>query len=104
MKCYISGKITGLEFSSVIKTFENAEWQLRHRWYEPVNPITKGLQKGNNWFVDILLKYIPWYAYMAYDLYLLSKCDYIYMINGWETSRGARIERRFAKLIGIKHV
>jgi len=35
------------------------------------------------------------------DLQLLSRCDVIYMLEGWDESKGAKIERDFAMMNGI---
>jgi hypothetical protein len=40
--------------------------------------------------------------YMQLDLLMLSWCDEIYMLNGFETSPGAMREREFAYNHGIK--
>lgn len=36
------------------------------------------------------------------DLELLRRCDAIYMLNNWETSRGARMELELAKNLGLE--
>ena len=38
---------------------------------------------------------------MAVDLAALSKCDYIYMLDGWQMSRGSKQEYNYAMAIGI---
>lgn len=35
--------------------------------------------------------------YMDLSMLLLSRCEYIYMLSGWENSVGARLEFRYAK-------
>lgn len=40
-----------------------------------------------------------WRDYMRVDLELLKRSDTIYMMQGWEESRGARIEERYARLL-----
>ena len=32
----------------------------------------------------------------------ISTCDFIYMMDGWQNSRGAKMEYEFAKMIGIQ--
>ena len=39
--------------------------------------------------------------YMQIDLILLSTCDSIYMLPGWEHSKGARTEYNYAKRKGL---
>jgi hypothetical protein len=38
---------------------------------------------------------------LVYDLWLLSRSDNICMIDGWQQSRGAKIEEGFAFRLGI---
>jgi len=38
---------------------------------------------------------------LAYDLWLLSRSDTICLIDGWQQSRGAKIEESFAFRLGI---
>lgn len=40
-------------------------------------------------------------AVLVYDLWLLSRSDSICMIDGWQLSRGAKIEEGFAFRLGI---
>jgi hypothetical protein len=39
---------------------------------------------------------------MRYDIRALTFCDSIYMMKGWEESKGANIELKVAKAIGLK--
>jgi hypothetical protein len=43
-----------------------------------------------------------WEDYMKRDLVLLLRCDYIYLLDGWEYSKGARLEYNIACDVGIK--
>jgi hypothetical protein len=39
-----------------------------------------------------------WYVFMAIDLYyLIFKCNYVYMMNNYHDSRGAKIELKVAR-------
>jgi len=42
-----------------------------------------------------------WYLCMAVDLWHLWRCDTIYLLPGWERSRGARIELAVAILLRL---
>lgn len=84
-KIYISGPISGLPLETVYNNFTNAEVQLLEQGYEVVNPLNNGLPTT-----------ATWEEHMRADLRLLLDCDAIYMLEGWEKSRGARIEYALA--------
>ena len=42
-----------------------------------------------------------WKEYMRMSLCMLSMCDGIYMMEGWQQSRGASLEYAYAKGMGI---
>lgn len=88
-KIYISGPISGLPLETVYNNFTNAEVQLLEQGYEVVNPLNNGLPSN-----------ATWEEHMRADLKLLLDCDAIYMLEGWEKSRGARIE--YALAIDLK--
>lgn len=43
---------------------------------------------------------LSWKEYMRIDLAMVYVCDCIYMMKGWENSRGAKIEQFYAELLG----
>lgn len=43
-----------------------------------------------------------WAFYMRKDIPLLLNCDGIYMLNGWENSRGARLEHYIAQQLSMR--
>lgn len=81
MKIYISGPITGLPIDGCRARFEAAEEMLRGQGFTPVNPMKNGLP------VDA-----PYEEHMKRDLEMLAECDAIYLMNGWERSKGCRME------------
>lgn len=89
-KVYISGKISGLPRKEAEANFKRAEKYLRKLGFVTYSPLC--LPKG-----------FEWEDYMFIDLAVLNRCDHIYMLKGWEESKGARIERRYAIENG-KHV
>ena len=97
MKIYISGAISGLERKEYIKRFANAEEKLVKRGYKVCNP-TKLLPSKHLWVFNI----IGYNLTLLYDLWHLMQCDGIYMIKGWECSNGARLEKSFADIFGLK--
>jgi len=85
MKMYISGPITGL------KQFAQAAKQIEAFGHEPVNPCDNRLPENPSWE-----------DYMVADIIMLFKCDGIYLLKGWEDSKGARIEHFIAQECGIE--
>ena len=73
---YLSGRISGLDREDYLSIFEHHEKKLG----ECVNPakVMDGLPKMQH------------HEYMRIALTLLSMCDMIYLIPGWENSAGAR--------------
>lgn len=91
-KVYISGPITGAEFGNRF-AFMAARCGLELCGYEVVDPSDVKLDGDATWA-----------DYMRADLKLLLDCDYIYMLDGWEDSKGARLERELAENLGIEQV
>ena len=90
-KVYISGKISGLDIADVKKKFEMASFFLSQTGFEPVSPFDNGLPAG-----------LKWEDYMMADLAMLKECDAIFMLRDWKDSVGAKIERKFAKKMGLE--
>lgn len=89
-KVYISGPITGVpDYEGAFKAHA---FLLARMGYAVVDPTSVSIEGGT------------WEQYMQNDLGLLRKCDAISMLVGWEASKGACIERRFAKKLGLKFV
>lgn len=85
MKVYISGQISGLEYEEARARFDKAEDFLRGLRVDTVNPMDNGLPEESTWI-----------QHLCKDLELLHDCSHIYMIDGWQLSRGACIEYDFA--------
>jgi hypothetical protein len=86
--CYISGKISGLLHIEYCANFDYAAIEAEKLGYIPVNPIR--IYDGKNWC---------WFRFMVADLVLLARCEAIYLQKNWRESRGARIERAFARML-----
>lgn len=84
-RIYISGKITGT--TDYMNRFEDAEKALS-KYYTVINPAKVNAQ---------LPKETTWEEYMRMSICMLEMCNVIYMLNGWEDSKGARMEYDFAK-------
>jgi hypothetical protein len=90
-KVYISGRISGLSEKVYKNNFNSAELYLTGLGYDVVNPVS--YPQNPNW---------KWEDYMKFDIKLLMDCDYIYLLEGWESSDGASLEHFIATNVGIK--
>lgn len=90
MKIYISGKISGTDLTETRKRFAAVAEATKRLGYEPVNPLENGLSEHDTWK-----------AHMLKDIADLLQCKAIYMLQGWEESKGARIEHYIATKVGI---
>lgn len=89
MKIYIAGKITGIPFSEAKNNFDSAK-ELIEKWgFEAVSPLDYG-DENKSW-VDNMLILLP----------ILNTCDGIYLLDNWDESDGARIEKKFAEKKGM---
>ena len=88
-KCYISGPITGTE--DYMERFAEAEKRLSKEFYSVINPTKVNAQLPEN---DTTYQ-----EYMKMSLTMLEMCDYIYMMNGWQSSIGACLEYQYAKTL-----
>jgi len=95
MKTYISGPMTGIENYNK-QAFYRAETIIKNRGDIPVNPARTDI--GNT---SGMTNEQTWQAYMKSDIKILMDCDGIYMLKGWESSRGALIELSLAIRMGL---
>lgn len=84
-KIYISGAITG--DPNYLEHFAAAEKLLKENGHKPFNPCS----------VPNIFSYDE---FMKIDLAALECCDAIYMLKGWQNSKGALIE--FNKALELK--
>lgn len=85
MKIYISGKIT--DNPGYQKEFHRAEMYLKTIGHDTKNPCNN---KGPGYRECI-----------NQGLKDLMECDAIYMLRGWETSKGANLEHHYAAITGM---
>lgn len=86
MKIYISGAITGT--TDYMERFTNAETTLSNKGYSVLNPAKLNIMLPEDTTHE---------EYMMMSLTMLSMCDAIYMLTGWQQSRGANMELGYAK-------
>lgn len=94
---YISGRIT--KNKNWEKDFQKAEEylvKLGFSKYEIKNPLNLDKESKEIWGNN------PTYVqYMIHDIHELIFCTDIYMLRGWWRSKGARLERHIAKVLGL---
>ena len=90
MKIYISGKISGTDLTKTRKRFAAVAKAMKRIGIEPVNPLENGLTEHDTWK-----------AHMLKDIADLLQCKAIYMLQGWQDSKGACIEHYIATKIGM---
>ena len=87
-RIYVSGPMSGLpDFN--YPAFKEAAAALCRAGWDSVSPTETGQQEG--W---------TWEDYMRAAIALQVTCDFVYMLPGWEQSRGATIEHALAHVFG----
>jgi hypothetical protein len=94
-KVYISGGIQGIADHREI--FKRAEITLIKNGSEVVNPCETPQE-----FCNCLTVEHTWECFLRNDIIELLKCDAIFMLPGWEKSRGARLEHFVALQCGLE--
>ena len=96
MRIYLSGKITGLDKEVYSRQFERAETFYKTSGFDVVNPVKIG---------EEVLKINPkaeWQDFMQEDLKALRTCTHIVLLEGWEESKGAKMEKAEAEKMGLE--
>lgn len=98
--CYVAGPMTGLPRFN-FDAFDEATAQLRDAGFAVASPAEVSRNQGvdpempaeevDDEFVQRL---------MRVDLCLVMEADFLFMLPGWERSRGARCEAQVARAIG----
>lgn len=82
---FISGSITKDLHTNYRDKFKKAEEKLTAQGYAVINPS----------YQNVGFKYED---YLIITLNMLARCDAIYMLSGWEESKGALLEYNYACL------
>ena len=90
MKLYIAGPMTGYPDFNYPAFFRAAE-ELASAGHEPINPARTEGREGC----------AAWLDFMRLSLIDIAACDGIATLDGWEMSRGARIEVGLADDLGL---
>ena len=106
-RIYISGPMTSSdseEQARNVQAFHDCATLLRASGCRPVNPANVLPCKHPRIYrllERLLGEERAYRTILLYDLWLLSRSDTICMIDGWQLSRGAKIEEGFAFRLGI---
>jgi len=88
---YIAGKVTGELPELTAEKFKNMQIQLETKGFDVVNPIEVVNNSNENW-----------YTAMGMCLEALETCDAIFMLPCYKDSKGAKIELKTAKDLGLQ--
>lgn len=89
-KIYISGAIAHHDEAERRAAFAAAAAFCEDRGFESVNPFDNGLPQSAHWR-----------EHMKADLKMLLECDAICMMDGWEESKGCKLELDVASSCGL---
>lgn len=98
---YVAGKYSGDSYSIIhdnIKKAEKVGLELIAKGWAVIIPHLN-LYHFEQYEIDGLFDYTTW---MNIDIELLSRCDAIFMMHGWESSKGATHEHCIADTEGLK--
>ena len=97
MKAMISQPMGGLSDTEIKAARKRAETVLAGMGYE----VAASYFAFSHKYLEIIgVKNIP-LMYLAKSLEVMSKCDAVYFVDGWESARGCCIEHTAAALYGI---
>ncbi|MGK2829220.1 DUF4406 domain-containing protein [Ralstonia pseudosolanacearum] len=88
-RIYIAGPMTGIQDLN-FPAFHEAARALRAEGHDVVNPAEINSDPAAGWLTC-----------MRADIRELMTCDAIYLLPGWENSRGARLEAHIAERLGF---
>ena len=97
-KIYISGPVSSIGLDEARRRFGKAEADLQKQGYRTCNPMKMrfpvwlALHCGHFGYVACLLLQLLWMWWT---------CSCIYLLTDWHTSDGARLERSFARCLGL---
>lgn len=94
MKLYISGAITNNPDYEV--QFLLTKEKLSSEYNAIINPVEISYE------VNKKINSPNYYDYMRADIKELIECDAIYMMKGWKSSNGAKLEHEIAKVLNLK--
>lgn len=107
-KVYIAGRITG--DPNYRGKFKSAEATVKSWWFFEQYGFKAAMRYGRFGFRAVNptkftflgrgLERYPWFVAMTVCLRKLLRCSYVYMLDDWADSRGAKIEHKWAVFFG----
>jgi hypothetical protein len=87
---FIAGQVSGLRREHALNNFKDAEQLLHDKGYNSINPLSF-TPHICSWSIAIRIS----------TSYMFSHCNKIYLLNNWEVSKGARIQKSLADALGF---
>ena len=95
---YVSGPYTASNYRATHRNIEVAEQYTESLWKLGFGVMCP---HSNTKHMELRAPKVPYEHYMELDLKLIESCDAIFMLPGWEDSRGSNLEMEHAKALGI---
>ncbi len=90
-KMYLTGKITGLHVKDYTASFNYWKKFFTKKGYKVISPI------------DLPHNHKPeWKEYLKEDIKALVDCDFLFAMNNWQDSKGAKLEVEIARTLDIE--
>ena len=101
MRVYLAGPMSICPKDFNFPAFFAAAEYLRRQGFEVFNPAEEDLKTWG--CLDAVKKYANYRDCLKKDLlYLLDHADAMYVLPGWEASKGVAVELALAKALGLK--
>lgn len=106
MRVYVAGPMRSLP-SFNFPAFDTASAALRDQGHDVVNPAEHDRDNGFNptgmtGHEDLTAQGFDLRAALAWDLDQITRCDAIFLLDGWQRSSGARAEYALAQALGLQ--
>lgn len=98
--CYLAGPMRGIERFNV-DAFNEAKKELEWAGWKVVSPVDLDIQAGLN-YDTLKQEDLDMDAIIRRDLHAVMNCDAIFLLPGWEKSKGANAELNVAYWAGKK--